>query len=93
MKRLVAGAVFDLLAATNSGSGDDGILILLPDRRQQMSLGHGQRNIIMFNFIAKGAGHTAAARVNLGDGMTGQLQRPLAGVGTDEGFLVAVAVQ
>ena len=48
----------------------------------------------MFGFVAEGACHAAAAGIDFADGVVGwQGEGAFAGLGADEGFLVAVTVQ
>ncbi len=68
MERSNVGGVGDLMSATKAASNDSRSGGMATDGREEAVLTNLHGNIVMLFFVAEGAGHAAAAGVDLLDG-------------------------
>ncbi len=93
MERANVGAVGDLMATTKSASNDSRAGRTAADGGEEAVLTNLHRNVVMLFFVSEGAGHTAAASVDLLDGCAGDaIEEALHSSAGEECLLMAVAV-
>src|SRR5262245_36155476 len=87
------GQVIDLLSARDSRRHDLGGGGLGLHSRHQSPVAHGDRDIVVLFLEAEGAGHPAAARIDLGDLEAGPTKNRDRGSRAHDRLLVTVPVQ
>lgn len=89
---VIVGAVVDLVAAGSTDGEDIGVLALF-DGGEKGEAAYLHGDIVLFFVVAEGTRHAATARRDLLDGEFGDKAEHIeGGLGADEGFLEAVAV-
>ena len=86
------GVVLDLMAATESRDGDDGLGVVANGGKESL-FADGAGDFIVFRFVTERAGHPAATAIDFGSSVAKCASKQRDGVGgTDQCLLVAVGV-
>src|SRR3712207_2111049 len=93
MDGAASGGMGDLVAAAGAGGDDDCLVRRGPNGREQDSLAVAQRQVVVLALVAEGAGHTAAATVDLAGLQSAGPQHGERRGSGGQRLVVAVAVQ